>query len=555
MSEAQLEHYLVAFEARLRRLAWLRGGAVVIALALLFTVFGAWLAIRTAFAPGALMAMRLLGLAGLAAAALVLIALPLRRLRRARPQHIEAHANEFDGRLRTYADLAPGHPFRSLLAEDALAIAQRHAPASHVSAARIASAGAAAALPAAALLWLAIAGPGLYRDGARALWGGWLLGSLLPAQRLSVLPGNQAVRLGGTITVRSYPQGFDPASAQLHARMGAGPWQLIDMAREGGDFAFTFFSLREPVSYYVSAAGVRSAAYTLSVVSVPGIEQLRLVYHYPDWTHLPERVQEGNGDISAIAGTRVRVQMHASAALSAAELVVDGVASPMQTAGADGQAQLQVSRDARYYLATRIGGERVRLSDDFLIKRLPVPAPNVRWTWPGRDYSASSIEEVSADVQASDTFGLTSLQLRYSINGGPWRAVMLPVSGTSVSGAHVFAADRWYAACAGARGSHQLLRDCPWARALEAERSVLHRCAALRSTLFAVAVRWQRHGCQRAAADLRASAADPGVDLESAARSVGRGRHEPARQCGATGHTAEPAGGAGADPRRAHAVA
>ena len=69
--------------------------------------------------------------------------------------------------------------------------------------------------------------------------------------------------------------------------------------------------------------------------------------------------------------------------------------------------------------------ERVRLTDDYLIRVLPVPPPQVHITWPGRDYSASSIEEVTTDVQASDDYGLQSLELRYSVNGGAWRTVAL----------------------------------------------------------------------------------------------------------------------------------
>jgi len=185
MSESQLQRYLDAFEARLRRFIWLRGGAIVLALALVLTVAGVWLAMRTGFARGPLTAARLVLLAGVALAAALGVAWPLRRLRRERSRIVERHAVEFDGRLQTLAELPPGHAFRGLLAGDALSIAQRHAPAAHLSAARLALAGIALAVPAIALLWLALAGPGLYRDGTRALWGGWLFASLLPAERLA----------------------------------------------------------------------------------------------------------------------------------------------------------------------------------------------------------------------------------------------------------------------------------------------------------------------------------------------------------------------------------
>ncbi|MGH8205976.1 MAG: hypothetical protein ACRETK_04295, partial [Steroidobacteraceae bacterium] len=277
-----------------------------------------------------------------------------------------------------------------------------------------------------------------YRYGTRAIWAGWLFPGLLPAQRIDVDPGDQAVRRGADVTVRSWPRGFDPAAAQLHARVGSGPWQQIDMTGGAGDFRFTFFSVREPITYYVSAAAVRSPTYALKVVDVPNIDRLDLVYHYPDWTHLPPKTQHGDGDISAVAGTRVELLAHTDAALSAGELVLDSAATPLSTRGEQASASIQVTRDARYYLAARIGGERVRLTDDYLIRLLPFGKPQVHITWPGRDYSASSIEEVTTQVQASDDYDLKSLELHYSINGGAWQAVALPVKGRQADDRHVF---------------------------------------------------------------------------------------------------------------------
>ena len=38
---------------------------------------------------------------------------------------------------------------------------------------------------------------------------------------------------------------------------------------------------------------------------------------------------------------------------------------------------------------------------------------------PGRDYRASPIEEVTVAVKANDEFGVSGLDLHYSVNGGP----------------------------------------------------------------------------------------------------------------------------------------
>jgi hypothetical protein len=441
----RLQSYLDQFGARLRRALWLRAAAALALAALVVTLWGSYVVIHSGFGGGTLALVRAALLLLLAMLALVLLVLPLRRLRRERDRRVEALTLEFDGRLRTFAELPDTHPFKPVLAQDALAIAARHPPQSHIRAARLMLAGAAAAALVLALLWLGVAGPGLYRYGTRAIWAGWLFKGLLPAQRLDVDPGDEAVRRGGNVTVRSWPRGFVPSAVQLYARVGAGAWQRIDMtpgltpgAAGAGGFEFTFFSVRDPVSYYVSAAGVRSPTYALKVVDVPNIEQLRLVYHYPQWTGQASKTQDGDGDISAIAGTRVTVQARTDRALTAGELVLDSQATPLHTSGSQASTDIQVTRDARYYLAARIGGERVRLTDDYLIRLLPLAAPQVHITWPGRDYSASSIEEVTTQVTASDGFGLQSLELRYSVNGGAWQSVTLPAAGRKADDQHVF---------------------------------------------------------------------------------------------------------------------
>ena len=52
-------------------------------------------------------------------------------------------------------------------------------------------------------------------------------------------------------------------------------------------------------------------------------------------------------------------------------------------------------------------------------------APNVSFTKPGRDTTASSIEEVFVEATAEDDFGVRNLELVYSVNGGPEKTVTL----------------------------------------------------------------------------------------------------------------------------------
>ena len=61
---------------------------------------------------------------------------------------------------------------------------------------------------------------------------------------------------------------------------------------------------------------------------------------------------------------------------------------------------------------------------------------------PGRDTTASAIEELFVEARADDDFGLRSLDLVYSVNGGPEESVSLYDSGDDtlreVSAGHTF---------------------------------------------------------------------------------------------------------------------
>src|SRR5690606_14291843 len=102
-------------------------------------------------------------------------------------------------------------------------------------------------------------------------------------------------------------------------------WESAPMqaARTGG-FEFTLYALREPLSYYVTSGGARSAVHRVEVVDLPRIERMRLTYVYPEWTGLQPTVDESSRDIRAVAGTRVELEIQTSAPLDSPTLVVNG---------------------------------------------------------------------------------------------------------------------------------------------------------------------------------------------------------------------------------------
>ena len=431
-STNRLDDYFAAWQARLWRREWLWGGALLSGVALLVSLLVVWVGMRAGFAAWLMWPARLLLLVAGVAGIGWLLTRGRDRVRHAVAASVERRVPSFAGRALTWLGLRDRRsPLLELLAEDTLQVADHHAPEAALSQRELALPAAGAVLALAALLGLGIAGPGLWSYGVRDLWLGWAFPGLMPTQALLVTPGDGTLRRGANFAISIQPRGFAPATATLYARRGAGDWQAVPLDAAAGKFAFTFFALREPLQYYVASTGVQSPRYHVQLVDVPGIENLKLVYHYPSWTRRADETHQPGGDINALAGTQVQLEVKADAPLGAAEIVQDGASRPLAVSGKTAQGAFDIARDGRYYLATRIGGERVRLTDDYFIKLQPDAPPQVKVLRPGRDYSASSIEEVAASVEASDDFGLESLQLRYAVNGGAWQTLPLQAGGTS----------------------------------------------------------------------------------------------------------------------------
>lgn len=438
-STSQFTQYLDQFRQRLKRLVTARGLALIAAAALLISIAAVYLSIREGFPDDIVITARVLLLVILGGIFFRFVILPKRRIDEDASADIESRTPAFSGRVRTWFEIqGKNNPLADLLAEDTLKIAGQHPPEAEVRQQEFTLAYAVAGVSVAVLLFLALAGPGNYAYGVRHLWFGWAFDDLLPPQSIEVLPGNDGIRKGGTLNVRANMQGFDPDSAFVYARFGDAEWQSVPMADLDESFEFTFYSVREPLEYYVSAANVRSETFEVRVVDLPVVENLAVTYHYPEWTGRAPATEDPGGDVRAIGDTRIDIRIAADRPMTEGDLIINDEVVPLQLDGMGATATFTVHEDGQYFVAARVGGEQIRLTDDYFITLLEDGLPQISFARPGRDWSASSIEEVTASVLAEDDFRLESLELRYSVNGGEWQAVDLPLDAGTAETEHVF---------------------------------------------------------------------------------------------------------------------
>lgn len=431
----RLESYLDELRSRIRAFIYMRAAAVAAVTGLALVVAIVWLMNRDGFTSDFTMVGRVLLAVAISVIAFALIFLPLRRLARdAGAAELERRLPTQDGRIRTYLDAqrreqqGTHSALTELLAADALHGDRATPVQSVIPSSRLWTGGAVVGAVVIALTALLMNGPSFWGYGSRHL----LLGTAVPIEavpirKIAVLPGDVTVRRNSDLTIRAAIEGFVPDQALVMVKFDDQPdWQRAPMqaVQQGDDvrWEFRLFALRGPLQYYITAndrrGEERSGQHSVGVVDLPKVDRVRLTYRYPKWTDLATHTEEISRDIRAVPETQVDVEVFASAPLEAPVIVIDGEPSDMRQTSAGGTGTIDVEKPGNYHISARVLDELVALTDDYRIEIVDDRKPTIEIRKPGRDWRATSIEEVPVNVEAQDDFRLQQVELRYSVNGG-----------------------------------------------------------------------------------------------------------------------------------------
>ena len=236
--------------------------------------------------------------------------------------------------------------------------------------------------------------------------------------QLTVSPGDLEVSVGGQATITVETAGEIPTTATLHLFNEEAREQTVSLSSMSpSTFSHTLRDLKSSTVYQIEAGDAISPRYRISVVDHPDIASLHLFFEYPSYTRLASRTtSDGGGDLSAIKGSRVMVEVESTQPLAFARIEFENQNEPlpMVISGTKAQANILVSEDRRYRVLLENAEGRVTPDPPvYQITALPDHTPDVAIITPGRDVNLTENMMVSLMITGVDDFGFNTMNLVY----------------------------------------------------------------------------------------------------------------------------------------------
>jgi hypothetical protein len=431
--------------ARWRLKLALRGAAIVLGALVVAVLLGAYIMQSARFAPGAITGVRIAAYVTLALLLIQYVVRPL--LRRASDEHVALYLEEHEPSLDAAVLSAVEHGKLTHDTPDRSVLLARRLIESAIERSRAVSDGARVDQPhilraamfaaGAALIGLLAVGvgPAFLRDGARLLLAPWRSAEAAQPYAIAVQPGNVTVAKGGDQEVTATLRGFTAEGVQAAVRRGsAAAWDHLPMTARGDSahFSIRLFDIAERTEYYVESNGVRSALFRIDVANLPYVKKIDLEYRYPSYTGMASETVADGGDIAAPRGTTVIVHATPTMPVKGGRLLIEGKEPTPLTLNADGSltAPIQVVANGFYKLELQTErGEFIPGSLDYTIDVLDDRPPTITFEKPGRDTKVTAVDEVFTQVKATDDYGVSTIDLMYSVNGAPEKTVSLQSGG------------------------------------------------------------------------------------------------------------------------------
>jgi hypothetical protein len=265
-----------------------------------------------------------------------------------------------------------------------------------------------------------------------------------------VASGDMRIPAGRPVTIAARVTGERIALGRIAPAVAiesSGGVTTVPMEAAAAGYELRIPALERSFKYRVTAGPAQSSQYSVTALVPARVQRIDVRYEYPPFTGLAPRLERDGGDVYGPAGTRVKLIVHTDKPVTAGRL-----------AFAEAKPGIELSRVSDRALESAFtvkeeGSYRVRLQDgdglssegvEYFVRVMDDRPPTVHILRPTGDQQITPLEEVPIEARADDDFGIASLEMVYSVAGGPEKAVpFTSLGGTDVArvGSRMLAAE------------------------------------------------------------------------------------------------------------------
>jgi hypothetical protein len=244
----------------------------------------------------------------------------------------------------------------------------------------------------------------------------------IPPQKFyfEVSPGNAQLTKGQDISIKVQVKGEKPNEVFLAVKdIDQTNFNLEKLTSDSlGNYNYERRSIRNTFSYYATSENIASDEFKIEVIDRPVIKSLDVTVNSPGYSKIPAVQQKDNGNITALLGSTVNLEVSSSKKLSIAKLFFgDTTSLEMKTTDSKANLSFKVKKDNSYQIILADDKGNQNLSPiTYTIKTLFDAYPSIELVTPNRDVALANDNRLPILAKVSDDYGFTKLLLNFRLS-------------------------------------------------------------------------------------------------------------------------------------------
>jgi hypothetical protein len=241
-----------------------------------------------------------------------------------------------------------------------------------------------------------------------------------PKFTFKVFPGDSEITKGEDILISASVEGESPNEIYFAVKNKEDvDYDNKQVAQDSlGNFNFSFVSVRSSFKYFAAADGVKSDEYEITVIDRPIVETVELEIIPPAYSKLEKTLQQDNGNITSLVGTRVNFKLSSTKELNNAFLLFsDSTSVEFHVNENKATGKFTVKKDNQYIikLSDKNGSENSS-PITYYVQALYDAYPTIEMIAPNMNIPLANDNRVNLIAEVTDDYGFSKLILNYRLS-------------------------------------------------------------------------------------------------------------------------------------------